>query len=116
MGVIRIEADGASDMSEVYAWLSRHRNQVVPIDSDRNLSLGVPITGARAVLVAAVLDNGIGGVMRALTNLAGRPIRLIFDVRARAGLAPDEVRVMGARVLDSISRQIAEEDLVARVA
>lgn len=116
MGVIRIETDGATGMSEVRAWLARHRNQVITIDPDKSVMLGVPITGARAVLVAALLDNGIGGVVRALTSLAGRPIRLIFDVRARGGLAPDEVRVVGAQVLDSISRQIAGEDLVSRVA
>lgn len=116
MGAIRIEAEGGSAMGDVYAWLSRHRNQVVALDSHRSVRLGVPISGARAVIVAAVLDNGIGGVLRALANLTGPPVRLVFDVRARAGFAPKDVQIAGADVLDLISRQIAEEESVSRVA
>lgn len=116
MGVIRIEADGGSAMSDTYSWFSRHRNQVVTLDSHRRVRLGVPISGARAVIVAAVLDNGIGGVLRALANLTGPPVRLVFDVRARGGLAPEKVQVDGAEILDSISRQISEEESVSRVA
>jgi|SRR5690242_16440993 len=116
MGAIRIEADGTSEMSRVYRWLTSHRGQVVPLDTGRTLTLGVPISGARAVLIAAVLNNGVGGVLRALANLTGPPIRLVFDIRARAGLDPGELRVIGAEALDAISRQIAEEDDVSQVA
>lgn len=116
MGAIRIEADGGSAMADTYSWFSRHRNQVVALDAHRSVRLGVPISGARAVIVAAVLDNGIGGVLRALVNLTGSPIRLVFDVRARGGHGPEEVRSAGAEVLDSISRQISEEESVYRVA
>ncbi|HEV2414587.1 MAG TPA: hypothetical protein VGX27_07245 [Candidatus Dormibacteraeota bacterium] len=116
MGAIRIEADGGSAMADTYSWFSRHRNQVVTLDAHRSVRLGVPISGARAVIVAAVLDNGIGGVLRALVNLTGSPIRLVFDVRARGGHGPEEVRSAGAEVLDSISRQISEEESVYRVA
>ena len=116
MDPIRIETDQASGMSQIYGWLSHHRNQVVPLDSDRNVTLGVPITGARAVIVAAVLDNGVGGVLRALSNFSGPPVRLVFDIRSRGGLDAGDVRLAGAEALDSISRQIAEEDLVSQVA
>ena len=116
MDTIRIETDQASGMSHINGWLSRHRNGVVRLDSDRNLTLGVPITGARAVIVAAVLDNGVGGVLRALSNFSGRPVRLVFDIRSRGGLEAEAVRRVGAEALDSISCQIGEEDLISRVA
>lgn len=116
MDTIRIETDHSSGMSQINGWLSRHRNEVVRLDSDRNLTLGVPITGARAVIVAAVLDNGVGGVLRALANFSGPPVRLVFDIRARGGLETEAVRLLGAEALDSISRRIAEEELISRVA
>lgn len=116
MGAIRIEADGRSDMSRVYRWLTSHRGQVVPLDADKTLTLGVPISGARAVIIAAVLNNGVGGVLRALASLTGPPIRFVFDIRSRAGLDAGEVRAIGAEALDAISRQIAEDDAVSQVA
>jgi|SRR5690348_16326347 hypothetical protein len=116
MGTIRIEADGASEMSSVYRWMAKHRGQVVPLDTERTLTLGAPISGARAVIIAAVLNNGVGGVLRALANLTGPPIRFVFDIRSRAGLDPGEVRAIGADTLDAISRQIAEDEVVSRVA
>jgi hypothetical protein len=116
MGAIRIEADGKSEMSRVYRWLTSHRGQVVQLGSDTTLTLGVPISGARAVIIAAVLNNGVGGVLRALANLTGPPIRLVFDIRARAGLNPSELRAIGAEALDAISRQIAEDDVISQVA
>lgn len=116
MDTIRLEADAATEMSEVYLWLTRHRGQVVELQTNRNLTLGVPISGARAVIVAAVLDNGVGGVLRALSNPSGPPIRLVFDIRAKGGLEADEVRTVGAETLDAISRQIAGEGLITQVA
>lgn len=116
MGAIRIEADGASEMSRVYRWLANHRGQVVALDADKTLTLGVPISGARAVIIAAVLNNGVGGVLRALANITGPPIRLVFDIRAKAGLDANEVRAIGAEALDAISRQIAEDAAISQVA
>jgi hypothetical protein len=116
MGAIRIEADAESEMSTVLRWLASHRGEVVELGSDRTLTLGAPISGARAVLIAAVLNNGVGGVLRALANLTGPPIRFVFDIRSRAGLDANEVRAIGADTLDAISRQIAEEEVVSRVA
>lgn len=103
-------------MSQVSGWLSRHRNQVVPLDSERSVLLGVPVSGARSVLIAALLDNGIGGVLRVLAKLGGAPVKLVFDVRSRGGLAPEQVRAVGVVALDSISRQIAEESSASKVA
>jgi hypothetical protein len=116
MGTIRIEADAESEMSAVLRWLASHRGKVVELGSDRTLTLGAPISGARAVLIAAVLNNGVGGVLRALANLTGPPIRFVFEIRSRAGLDASEVRAIGAETLDAISRQIAEDDVVVQVA
>jgi hypothetical protein len=116
MGTIRIESDGTSEMSRVYRWLANHRGQAVPLDADRTVTLGAPISGARAVIIAAVLNNGVGGVLRALANITGPPIRFVFDIRSRAGLGANEVRTIGAQALDAISRQIAEDDVVSQVA
>jgi hypothetical protein len=117
MSAIRIEADGPSDLSLVHLWLARHRGEVVELDSEKRLTLGAPISGARAVIVAAVLENGVGGVLRALENTARNSgVRFVFDVRSTRGLSEAEVRSIGAEVVDEISRQIAEGDPVSKVA
>lgn len=116
MSTIRIEADGEVDLSRTHLWMSRHRGQVVDLDPERKLTLGVPISGARAVIVAAVLDNGVGGVLRALSNPIDRRVRVVFDVRSRGGLDVDAVQALGAEVVQAVSRQIATDDLVEPVA
>jgi hypothetical protein len=115
MGAIRIETDGTGGMDRVYSWLARHRGQVIDLGAEQKVMLGVPISGARAVIIAAVLSNGVGGVLRALTNLTGS-VRLVFDIRSRAGLDADQVRAIGTDALDSIARLMAEENLVTQVA
>src|SRR5262252_865459 len=105
MGAIRIEVDGGNDMTQVYSWLSRNRGQVVSLDGERRVTLGVPISGARAVIVAAVLENGMGGVLRAVSHPAGGAARLVFDVRSRGGLEREVVREIGEEVVEAISRQ-----------
>jgi hypothetical protein len=115
MGTIRIEAEGASGMRQVYAWLARHRGQAVALDSEKTLTLGAPISGARAVIIAAALGDGVGGVLRALSNLGGS-VRFVFDIRSRAGLDADQVRSLGTEALDAIARRIAEDEVVTQVA
>lgn len=116
MSTIRIEADGAVDLSRTYLWLSRHRGQAIELDAGHRLTLGVPISGARAVIVAAVLDNGVGGVLRALSNPRGGGVRVVFDVRSRGGLDIDAVQALGAEVVEGVSKQITGDDVVAQVA
>lgn len=109
MGTIRVEADGATEMSRVQRWLTAHRGQEVDVDADKILTLGAPIIGARAVIIAAVLNNGVGGVLRALTNLGGS-VRFVFDIRARAGLNAEQVKAVGTETLDAIARHIAKDE------
>ena len=123
MGTIRIETDGSSDLARVYLWLTRHRGQMVDLDGHRRITLGVPISGARAVIVAAVLQDDrrpkpqLGGVLRALSNRTGaEPVRLIFEGRSPGGLARDEAEVVAAQVLERINEHIAADELEARVA
>lgn len=116
MSSVRVEADGASDLYRVYLWLNRHRGQTVDLGDGRKLTLGVPISGARSAIVAAVTDDGIGGVFRAIATAdESRPVRLVFDVRASRRDVGD-VREVGADVLRALSSHIAGADLFDRVA
>lgn len=123
MSTIRIETDGTSDLARVYLWLARHRGQVVELDDYRRLTLGVPISGARAVIVAAVLRDDrrpqtqLGGVVRAMSNrIAAEPVRLVFDGRALGSLPRGEAEAEATEVLRRISDLVAEDEFVAEVA
>jgi hypothetical protein len=120
MSRIRIETDATSDLARVHLWFARHRGQVVRLDATRRLALGVPISGARAVIVAADMrDEGrpgvqIGGVVRALSNpTAADPVRLVFDGRALGGLPRSQAAVEAAALLERISGLVQEDELVA---
>lgn len=122
MGAIRIERDGESALDRVRGWLTRHRGEVLRLDGTRRVALGSPITGARAVIIAATVeDEGrpgpeLGGVIRALSaRTDGEPARLVFEGRAAGGLAPDRAEVVATEMLRVINRQIAEDE-VAKVA
>lgn len=123
MSTVRIEADGASDLASVYLWLSQHRGEVVDLDPTRRLTLGVPISGARAVIVAVVLLDDerpgpqLGGVVRALSTSPDlAPVRLVFEGRSPSGLPSDEVQQIAAEMLRAISDQIAGDNAIADVA
>jgi hypothetical protein len=123
MAVIRIEADGASDLSRVYLWLSRHRGQNLELDPNRRIAFGTPISGARAVIVAVALqdqDNPgfqLAGVVRAISSpTEADPVRLVFEGRSAAGIAPDKAQALATKILDAISEQIAVGELVENVA
>ena len=123
MNTIRIETDGSADLGRVYLWLTRHRGQVVELDGTRRLALGVPIIGARAVIIAAVLqDDGatgpqLGGVLRAISNRAvDEPVRLVFEGRSPAGLTRDEAESAASELLERVNEQIASDEVVAKVA
>lgn len=123
MSTIRIETDGASDLSSVYMWLSKHRGQIVNLDRDRRLTFGVPISGARAVIVAVLLqDDGhpgpqLGGVVRAVSGpIAGQPVRLVFEGRSPGGLEHDQAHAIASAVLAQIAEQIAADEAIAEVA
>lgn len=124
---IRVETDGANNLDRVLLWLSQHRGQIVDLDDTKRIALGVPISGARAVIVAAVLqDDGrpgpqLGGVLRAISNRsATEPVRLVFDGRSSGGLSPAEAEALATLVLDRISALVGHEGsnagLVAEVA
>ncbi|HEY0829735.1 MAG TPA: hypothetical protein VGE99_01250 [Candidatus Dormibacteraeota bacterium] len=123
MGTIRIETDGAGDLSQVYRWFARHRGGVVELDQTRRLALGIPITGARAVIVAVTLQDQrrprpeLGGVVRAISNRTNlEPVRLVFEGRSPAGLPRNEAEAMATEVLAAVSRSMTTDDLVERVA
>jgi len=123
MSTIRIETDGTSDLARVYLWLTRHRGQAIELDRTKRLVFGVPISGARAVIVAVSLQDDrrpgaqLGGVMRAISSrVDSDPVRLVFEGRSPGGLTPSEAERVGTRILDAISHQIASDDIVENVA
>ena len=123
MSTIRIETDGTSDLARVYLWLTRHRGQAIELDRTKRLVFGVPISGARAVIVAVSLQDDrrpgaqLGGVMRAISSRVDTdPVRLVFEGRSPGGLTPSEAERVGTRILDAISHQIASDDIVENVA
>jgi hypothetical protein len=120
MSAIRTESDGANDLARVYLWLSRHRGESVELERGARLELGVPISGARAVIVGVALHPegveapSLGGVIRAISNgTGGAPVRLVFDGRALAGLSRSEAQSLADDLLSAIDERVAEDDLVA---
>jgi len=123
MSAIRTESDGANDLARVYLWLSRHRGKSVELDRGSRLELGVPISGARAVIVGVALHPegveapSLGGVVRAISDgSGGAPVRLVFDGRALAGLSRSEALSLADDLLATIDDLVAEDVLVANVA
>lgn len=123
MSTIRIETDGTSDLARVSLWLTRHRGQAIELDHAKRVVFGVPISGARAVIVAVSLlderrpEAQLGGVMRAISSrIDTEPVRLVFEGRSPGGLTPIEAESVASRILESISQQIASDDLAENVA
>jgi hypothetical protein len=104
-------------------WLTRNRGQIIELDHGKRLVFGVPISGARAVIVAVVVQDDmhpgpqLGGVLRALSSRTNAdPVRLVFEGRSPGGRAQGEAEQVAAGMLDRISELIADNDLVAEVA
>lgn len=123
MSTIRIETDGASDLARVHLWLTRNRGQVVRLDDTKRLALGTPISGARAVIVAAVVQDDahpgpqLGGVVRALSNRTdAEPVKLVFEGRSPTGLPRDEAEAAAAEILERISGLVVDDQPMAEVA
>src|SRR3954467_13945180 len=120
---IRIEVEGPGDLPRMQEWLSRHRGQRLELDRTRQLEFGVPISAARAVLVAVTLQDGdpniaqLGGVVRAIANRSeSEPVRLVFEGRSPAHLQPAEAETAASQLLGTISRLVTEDEAVAEVA
>jgi hypothetical protein len=123
MSTIRIEVDGAGDLSEVYRWFTQHRGGVVELDRTRRLSFGIPITGARAVIVAVTLQDErrlgpqMGGVVRAISNRTSlEPVRMVFEGRSPIGVARSEAEAMAMEILETVSKRMTTGEPAERVA
>jgi len=104
-------------------WLSRHRGQTLDLDRTRQLEFGVPISAARAVLVAVTLQDGepsatqLGGVVRAIANRSeSQPVRLVFEGRSPAHLQPEAAATAASQLLGTISRLVAQDEQTEAVA
>lgn len=120
---IRIETDGASDLDRVHMWLTRHRGEVLSLDGSRRLALGTPISGARAVIISAVVQDDahpgpqLGGVVRALSNRSDfEPVRLVFEGRSPAGLPREDAEAIATAILERIAWLVVDDQPVAEVA
>src|SRR5439155_25089346 len=120
---IRIEAPGNADLAHVHDWLSRHRGRTIELDRTKQLEFGVPVTAARAVLIAVTLQDGdgptpqIGGVVRAIANRnGGDPVRLVFEGRSPAHLSIEDAESEALQMLAAISGLLAEDGPVSQVA
>ena len=94
---------------------SHFSRKTLELDRARQLEFGVPISAARAVLVAVTLQNGdtttaqLGGVVRAIANRSlGEPVRLVFEGRSPAHLQPEDAETAASDLLGTISRLVAE--------
>ena len=123
MEAIRIEVEGPGDLPRMQEWLSRHRGQTLDLDRTRQLEFGVPISAARAVLVAVTLQDGdpttaqLGGVVRAIANRSdSQPVRLVFEGRSPAHLEREDAQNAASELLGTISRLVTEDERVAEVA
>lgn len=123
MAAIRIEADGTSNWTRVYLWLSRHRQQQIELDQSRRIALGTPISGARAVIIGVALQDDerpgseVGGVVRAISNRADdAPVKLVFEGRSAGNVSPDQAKALAAQILDVITEQISADGLYEDVA
>jgi hypothetical protein len=89
----------------------------------RHLSVGFPLTAARAVIcAAAVHDRGetaplISGCVRVLAGpREAEPARLIFIGRAQARLTRNEAESLAGEMLMALADCILFEDLLESVA
>jgi len=123
MSTIRIEAEGPGGMLQVYEWFTRHRGSIVELDRSRRLGFGIPIVGARAVIVAVTLQDErqprpqLGGVVRAISNRTDLgPVHLVFEGRSPIGMPSDEAEALATEILDIVSKRMIAGELVERVA
>src|SRR5690349_2322082 len=94
---IRIEHDGARDLAGVLLWLTRHRGEVIALDERKNVELGTPISGARVVIIVAVLQEDVrpgpqlGSVLRAISGRTdGEPVLFVYDGRLPGRLSLEQ--------------------------
>ena len=111
-----MESDSTVDLARTTAWLSRHRGKSVELDSTRQVGLGVPISGAGAVLIAVTVEDGdsaapqLGGVVRVIASRGdSQLVRLVFEGRSPAHLAGDAARSVAEELLGAISRLVDGE-------
>ena len=104
-------------------WLSRHRGQTLDLDRMRQLEFGVPISAARAVLVAVTLQDGergatqLGGVVRAIASRSeSQPVRLVFEGRSPSYLEPGDAATAASELLETISRLVGQDEQSEAVA
>jgi hypothetical protein len=121
---IRAELPALTSLARICVWLSHHRGSTVELPGpSRRVSLGVPLTAARATICAIALhvegDDApvLSGCLRAIANQApAGPARLVFDGRGQTRVARELAESTAAEMLVSLAERIASDDLLESVA
>ena len=121
---VRAERSALSGLARVYVWLTQHRGATVELPGDaRRLTIGFPLTAARAAICAVSLhDPGdnipvVSGCVRAIAGAdEAEPVRLLFTGRGHARLARGEGEAIASAMLDSMAECILFDDLLESVA
>jgi hypothetical protein len=119
---IRAERAAMTSLGRIYVWLSHYRGGTVELGWDR-LSLGAPLTAARASICAIALYRDgedaplMSGSLRATANRApDGPAHLVFTGKAQTRLTREEADSAAAVMLDALAARIASDDLLEHVA
>lgn len=111
-------------MARVCLWLSHHHKATVELGGRcGRVSLGAPLTGARAAVTPiALCRDGVdapllSGCLRASADAeAAVRVSLVFEGRAQSRLARDEAETAAAGMLYALAARIASDDLLESVA
>ena len=121
---IRAEQPALTSLARICLWLMHHWGTTVELGGpSRRVSLGAPLTAARAAICPIALyaepDDApvLSGCLRAIANATPTgPARLVFEGRSQNSLKRDEADSTAAEMLDALASRIASDDLLESVA
>jgi hypothetical protein len=121
---IRAELPAQTSLARIALWLSHHRGTEVELGGHQwQVSVGVPLTAARAAICPIALHTGgdaaalVSGCLRAIANPAiSEPARLVFEGRSPTRLTRGEADSAAAEMLSALAERIASDDLLESVA
>jgi hypothetical protein len=121
---IHAEQPALTSLARICLWLSHHRGTAVELGGRSwRVSLGVPLTAARAAICPIALHMGgdgaalVSGCLRAIATPAiTGPARLVFEGRSPNRLTRDEADSAAAEMLSALAERIASDDLLESVA